>query len=330
MPDEEPPYPAKSRKPYSASERRFFHRLNERQWEAARERSLPCSAAVLAASYWVFGRGGTKLTRYWKGVIMMGCTGAAFAVSHYKTLQQDPVYTKLVKQMVLERLIYVLKKNNQTEDSEKIVKLLKSMNPNGKRDVGLKELVDRWMKERERKAQNYELWRCGKFGAYKDWWTLPKWCNGLVKEVDMASVSKEEKQILKEGKKRAFREFSVPLILLFILVSYFSRNKTMLTTSTPPAVRSTAFKIVGAFVDIILGYYIGQHVYIRKSDSLERFIEVAPNGVIATTMIGSKDKESKIEDPDEQAELEGDVEDEDGWILPGGATRADLLKLITV
>ena len=62
-------------------------------------RSLPCSAAVLAASYWVFGRGGTKLTRYGKGVIMLGCTGAAFAVSHYKTLQQDPVYTKLVKQV---------------------------------------------------------------------------------------------------------------------------------------------------------------------------------------------------------------------------------------
>ena len=108
--------------------------------------------------------------------------------------------------MVLERMIYVLKKNDKAEDSEKIVKLLKSMNPNGKRDVGLKELVERWMKERERKAQNYELWRCGKFGANKDWWTLPKWCNGLVKEVDMASVSEEEKLILKEGNKRAFRE----------------------------------------------------------------------------------------------------------------------------
>ena len=96
-------------------------------------------------------------------------------------------------------MIYVLKKNDKAEDSEKIVKLLKSMSPNGKRDVGLKELVERWMKERERKAQNYELWRCGKFGAYKDLWTLPKWCNGLVKEVDMASVSKEEKQILEDG-----------------------------------------------------------------------------------------------------------------------------------
>jgi len=206
MPNDEPPYSATSRKPYSASERRFLHRLNERQWEAARERSLPCSAAVLAASYWVFGRGGAKLTRYGKGVIILGCTGAAFAASHYKTLQQDPVYTKLVKQMVLERMIYVLKKNDKAEDSEKIVKLLKSMSPNGKRDVGLKELVERWMKERERKAQNYELWRCGKFGANKDWWTLPKWCNGLVKEVDMASVSEEEKLILKEGNKRAFRE----------------------------------------------------------------------------------------------------------------------------
>ena len=108
--------------------------------------------------------------------------------------------------MVLERMIYVLKKNDKAEDSEKIVRLLKSMSPNGKRDVGLKELVERWMKERERKAQNYELWRCGKFGANKDWWTLPKWCNGLVKEVDMASVSEEEKLILKEGNKRAFRE----------------------------------------------------------------------------------------------------------------------------
>ena len=108
--------------------------------------------------------------------------------------------------MVLERMIYVLKKNDKAEDSEKIVKLLKSMSPNGKRDVGLKELVERWMKERERKAQNYELWRCGKFGPYKDLWTLPKWCNGLVKEVDMASVSEEEKLILKEGNKRAFRE----------------------------------------------------------------------------------------------------------------------------
>ena len=42
--------------------------------------------------------------------------------------------------------------------------------------------------------------------AYSRWWTLPNWCNGLVKEVDMASVSEEEKQILKEGNKRAFRE----------------------------------------------------------------------------------------------------------------------------
>ena len=39
------------------------------------------------------------MTRYGKGVIILGCTGAAFAVSHYKTLQQDPVYTKLVKQV---------------------------------------------------------------------------------------------------------------------------------------------------------------------------------------------------------------------------------------
>ena len=64
-------------------------------------------------------------------------------------------------------MIYVLRKHGKTEESEKIIKLLKSMNPNEKRDVGLKELVDRWMKERERKAQNYELWRCGKFGSYK-------------------------------------------------------------------------------------------------------------------------------------------------------------------
>ena len=122
----------------------------------------------------------------------------------------------------------------------------------------------------------------------------------------------------------------MPLILVFVLVSYLSRNRTMLTTSTPLAARSRAFKIFGAFLDVILGYYIGQHVYIRKSDSLERILEAAPNGVLATTMIGSTVKESKSEDPDEQAELEGDVEDEEGWILPGGATRADLLKLISV
>ena len=30
---------------------------------------------------------------------MLGCTGAALVVSHYKTLQEDPVYTKLVKQV---------------------------------------------------------------------------------------------------------------------------------------------------------------------------------------------------------------------------------------
>ena len=108
--------------------------------------------------------------------------------------------------MVLERMIYILKKNQKTEESEKIVKLLNHMSPKGKRDAGFKELVDRWMKERERKAQNYELWRCGKFGAYKDRWSLPKWCHGLVKEVDMASVCSQEKQILKEGNNRAFRE----------------------------------------------------------------------------------------------------------------------------
>ena len=70
-------------------------------------RSLPCSAAVLAASYWVFGRGGAKLTRYGKGVIILGCTGAAFAASHYKTLQQDPVYTKLVKQVETQAEVLV-------------------------------------------------------------------------------------------------------------------------------------------------------------------------------------------------------------------------------
>ena len=101
----------------------------------------------------------------------------------------------------------------------------------------------------------------------------------------------------------------------------------MLTTSTPLAARSRAFKIFGAFLDVILGYYIGQHVYIRKSDSLRRILEASPNGVLATTMIGSMAKESETEDPDE---LEGDMEDEEGWMLPGGATRADLLKLITV
>ena len=123
-------------------------------------------------------------------------------------------------------------------------------------------------------------------------------------------------------------QFSLPILLLFTLVSYLSRNKTILTTSTPLSQRSIAFKIFGAFLDIILGYYIGQHVYIRKSDSLERILETAPSGVLAKTMIGSKAKESETEeDPDE---LEGDVEDEEGWILPGGATRADLLKLISV
>ena len=49
-------------------------------------------------------------------------------------------------------MIYVLKKNDKAEDSEKIVRLLKSMSPTGKRDVGLKELVERWMKERERNS----------------------------------------------------------------------------------------------------------------------------------------------------------------------------------
>ena len=87
--------------------------------------------------------------------------------------------------------------------------------------------------------------------------------------------------------------------------------------------------IFGAFVDIILGYYIGQHVYIRKSDSLERILEVAPNGVLDTTMIGPQARESKTEDPDEQAEFEGGMEDEEGWMLPETTTRADLLKLIT-
>ena len=38
MPEESPPYAAKSRKPYSAAERRALRQLNERQWEAARER----------------------------------------------------------------------------------------------------------------------------------------------------------------------------------------------------------------------------------------------------------------------------------------------------
>ena len=59
-------------------------------------------------------------------------------------------------------------------------------------------------------------------------------------------------------------------------------------------------------------------------------MEVAPNGAIATAMIGSMTKESSAEDPDDQAELEGDAIDDEGWMLPGGATRADLLKFITV
>ena len=125
-------------------------------------------------------------------------------------------------------------------------------------------------------------------------------------------------------------QFSLPLILVFILVSYFSRNKTILTTSTPPAVRSTVLKCFGALVDFTLGYYLGQQIYIRKSDSLERILEVAPNGAIIATMIGSMTKESSAEDPDDQAELEGDAIDDEGWMLPGGATRADLLKFITV
>ena len=43
--------------------------------------------------------------------------------------------------MVLERMIYVLRKHGKTEESEKIIKLLKSMNPNEKRDVGLREVL---------------------------------------------------------------------------------------------------------------------------------------------------------------------------------------------
>lgn len=259
---------------------------------------------------------------------MLGCTGTAFAVSHYMTLKQDMAYNKLVHQMVLERMIYILKKNKKTEESEKIVKLLNHMSPKGKRDAGFKELVDRWMKERERKAQNYELWRCGKFGAYKDRWSLPKWCHGLVKEVDMASVGSEEKRILKEGNRRAFREFSLPLILVFIVFSYLSRNKTMLTTSTPLTARSNAFKILGALLDTFIGYCVGQQIYIRKSDSLERILAEAPSGVIATTMIEPQEKPKA--NPDDQGDVEGDVADEEGWMLPGGVTRADLLKLITL
>ena len=101
----------------------------------------------------------------------------------------------------------------------------------------------------------------------------------------------------------------------------------MLTTSTPLAARSNAFKILGALLDTFIGYYVGQQIYIRKSDSLERILAEAPSGVIATTMIQPQEKPKA--NPDD-LDVEGDVADEEGWMLPGGVTRADLLKLITL
>jgi len=134
-------------------------------------------------------------------------------------------------------------------------------------------------------------------------------------DFDEGQLSGKERQILMDCNSTAFYQYSLPLssvlgltIFSGVLRSSRFKSKSLLVKSLPVVLGST------------VGYFLGQLVYIYSGDCTSRFLQFAPEGVIATRLseqfqhTGSQHgSDSMCETCQAAAVIEGD---HDEYVIP--------------
>jgi len=140
---------------------------------------------------------------------------------------------------------------------------------------------------------------------------LPYRFMDIMENLDVDQITEKEEQILEDCNSVAFYRYSLPLSAALSGAAYFSMKGKLLTESR---ILASFPRLPKSLLGSVLGYILGQYLYVKSGDCPLRFQKYDAEGQISRLLRGEELDEPVCQSCQTQGSL--DVSDFQDYVLP--------------